>query len=185
MRRPQAGHGRGRRSLVGALLAAALLAGCGGTAQATRQAAAPAEAPVASAAPEDPRTTVGGVELVVTGFHLFPVPEGDPAAAQLAAQDGVPLTEVAQMHLVLLLRNGADRPSSVAADGLRLGLGARTVDAVTNDVFPTAPLQPGEQAETAVGFDVVARAGTGPLSLQWTHDGQVVVLPIGTARQAT
>ncbi len=189
--------------MLGALL---LATGCGGRSQAAppvagspppTAATAPgsaAGAPGATlpdpAAPDPaapapvPAGTAGELRLEVTGFHLFPVPAGDQAAQRAAADFVVPVSEVTQMHLLLIVRNQGATEHGVASDVLRLGLGARTVDAATADVFPAEPLRPGEQVETAAGFDVATRAGPGPVTLQWTHEGATTVVPIGSARQA-
>jgi hypothetical protein len=49
---------------------------------------------------------------------------------------------------------------------------------VPGQVFPQEPLAQGEERETAVGFWVAPRAGTGPVTLRWTSGGRTAVLPL-------
>lgn len=169
-------------AVAAALLALGLAAGCGNTT--TPAPAAPVSAAAPAPAAPAPAAVVDDVELVVDGFHLLRPEPGDPAVQQAAAAQAVPASQLAQVHLVLRLRNTGDSPRSVADDVLQLGLGERVLEASTGDVFPLAPLAPGETQDTAVGFDVVLRGGTGPVALRWTHQGRTTDVPIGSARLA-
>lgn len=170
---------RGAALMAAGLLAAPLLAGCGG---------APAERtdPVAaSAAPrtDEPSATVGPLSVSVTGFHVYPLPDDDPGAARAAAQLGVPAGQIRQLHLLLAWRNSGPEPVPVEGDRLRLALGELVLDPATAEAVPTGPLRPGETVETAVGFDVATRGPGGPVRLRWTHDGAETELPVGAARR--
>ncbi len=170
-----------------AAVALVLMVGCGSNSTARPAATAASIDPGQPAGPSaaaDPSATAGDVRLEVTGFHVYPLPAGDVGATRAAAAFGVPVAQVAQMHLLMTLVNvgGADR--SVASDDVRLILGAVTVEPATTDTFPPAALHPGEQSETAVGFDVAVRGGSGAVTLRWTHDGRSTVIPIGAAQQA-
>ncbi len=161
------------RTAGGALAGLLVLAGCGGGGAAAAPPGPSSPAPVAG--------TAAGVRLAVDGFHVFPAEPGDPAAQAAATALGVPVAAVGQMHLVLTLTNTSSTARSVAADQVTLRLGGHELPAVTADVFPAEPLQPGEHRETAVGFDVAATAGADGPALRWTHDGTVTVIPVGTA----
>lgn len=164
-----------RSALAGLLL---LLPGCGAGA-ATQPLAAPTPEPAPGAA----SAAAGDVQLQVTGFHLYPLaPDAPGAAAAAAALDagGAPL---AQLHLLLTVRNSGTGERSVAADDVQLALGERELAPSTAAVFPPAPLRPGEAVDTAVGFDVALRATAG-LALRWTHDGTVRVVPLEGTPQA-
>jgi hypothetical protein len=167
-------HAAGGRVLAG-LAGLALLAGCGGGGAAAAPTTPTAPAPAAVS------RTSGGVRLVVQGFHVFPLQEVDAAARSTATALGVPVAAVGQMHLVLTIANTTGSPRSVAADTLTLDLGGHALPPVTTGVFPTEPLQPGSQHDTAVGFDVAATSGGAAPALRWTHDGTVTVVPVGGA----
>ena len=174
------------RLVLGAL--AALLA-LGLAVSAVVGGSAPGSAPAAPR-PSDvlasagPALVVDDVELAVEGFHLLRPEADDPAAQQAAAAQSVPVAQLAQMHLILRLRNTGTSPRSVAQDVLQLGLGAQRLEAATGDVFPLASLAPGEVQPAEVGFDLVVRGGAGPVTLLWTHGGRTETLPIGAARRA-
>lgn len=174
------------RAMCGAALAIALglVAGC--SAGSAGSAAQPARTVATSdpGQPAGPSATIGDVRLEVTGFHVFPLPAGDTGAASAAAAFGLPVAEVAQMHLLLTVRNTGTADHRLTADAVRLALGAVTVDPATTDTFPPGALHPGEQTETAVGFDLAIKGGSGAATLLWTHDGTSTVIPIGGARQA-
>ncbi len=163
-----------RSATAGSALAGLLvLTGCGGGGAAAGPATPSSPAPVTG--------TAGGVRLVVDGFHVFAAEAGDPAAQTTATALGVPVAAVGQMHLVLTLTNTGTAARSVASDQVTLRLGGHELPAVTADVFPATPLQPGEQHETAVGFDVAAASGGEGPALRWTHGGTVTVIPVGAA----
>jgi hypothetical protein len=156
-----------------ALAGLALLAGCGG--------GGASAAPATTAPPAAVAATSGGIRLVVQGFHVLPLEQVDAAAQSTATALGVPVAAVGQMHLVLTLANPTGRALSVAADTLTLDLGGKELPAVTTGVFPSEPLQPGQQHDTAVGFDVAATSGSSGPALRWTHGGTVTVVPVGGA----
>jgi hypothetical protein len=158
---------------AGALAGLGLLAACGG--------GGAAAAPVTPAPPAAVSGTADGVRLVVQGFHVFPLEGVDAAAQATATALGVPVSAVGQMHLVLSVVNTTGSARSVAGDALTLDLGGHQLAAVTTGVFPAEPLQPGQQHDTAVGFDVAATSGGGGPALRWTHDGTVTVVPVGGA----
>jgi len=175
-----------RAAAAVAAVAVVLLGGCGsaGTPRPAATAASVDQSRSVGPSAAVPAATAGGVRLAVTGFHVYPLPAADAGATRAAAAFGVPVSQVAQMHLILTVANTGGVDRSVASDQLRLSLGAVTVEPATTDTFPPTALHPGEQTETAVGFDVAVRGGAGAVTLQWTHDGRSTVIPIGGAQQA-
>lgn len=180
-----------RRARWAPVAAAALvlvlgLAGCSSGSAAPL--AAPAEGAVApapaAAAAGSASTVVDGLELQVTGFHLLPPVPGDPVVERAADELGVPVEALAQMHLLLTVRNTTGSARSLAGDVLRLGHGPRTAQAAGGPVFPGEPLPAGAQQETAAGFWVAFRAGSGPMVLRWTHGARTAVVPIGGVRES-
>ena len=168
--------------VVGLVLALVGLSACGAAAAGPAALPAPAAAP--AAVPEGAvSTTVDGVELQVTAFHLLPPAPGDAEVERAAAALRVPVSGLAQMHVLLTVRNTGEAPRSLADDVLVLGHGPRTVPAAAGPVFAAAPLPAGGQQETAAGFWVALRAGQGQVVLRWTHGSRTTVLPIGGVRQ--
>lgn len=174
--------------MPGRAAAAALVLALTGCSAAAAPPTAPAEgaaAPAAAAAPAGSASTVvDGVELQVTGFHLLPPVPGDPEVQRAADELGVPVQALAQMHLLLTVRNTTGSATSVAGDVLLLGHGPRTARAVGSPVFPAASLPAGGQQETAAGFWVAFRSGSGPMVLRWTHGARTAVVPIGGVRES-
>ena len=168
--------------LVGLLIGLSALPGCSAATGGPQAPAGPAAAP-ATAQDGAVSATVDGVELRATAFHLLPAVPGDPEVERAAAQLRVPVDGLAQIHVLLTVRNTSGEARSLADDVLVLGHGPRTVPAAGEPVFPAGPLPAGGQQETAAGFWVALRSGQGGVVLRWEHGSRTAVLPIGGVRQ--
>lgn len=142
-------------------------------------AAASAAAPAGSAS-----ATADGVELRVTGFHVLPPLPGDPVAERAAASLGVPLSGIAQLHLLLQVHNPGPSERTVAGDALRLAVGGRALEPVPGPLLPAGALPGGSVHEAAAGFWVALRAGSGSPVLRWTHGDRTTALPLGGVRRS-